>query len=136
MSGGDDAAIAENKYRIDLVDDLRIGNRVDLVHPDYFAVATQTHGRAAANDIQVTDTHVVADRKLLYACDYVQMADLHVVFDGALMRVDDAKPDANSFADLISKEQSIKWTFKKGWQDRENGQYQQTRSACLIHLGG
>jgi hypothetical protein len=91
---------------------------------------------SAANDIQVTDTHVIADRQLLNPRDHVQMTDLHVIFDGALVRVDDAKPDANSFADLISKEQTIKRAFQKGWQNREHGEHQQTRSACFIHLGG
>jgi hypothetical protein len=39
------------------------------------------------------------------------MTDLHVVFDGALASVDHAQSDANSFADFISKEQTIQGAF-------------------------
>ena len=107
MSGGDDAAITKKKNRVDLVDDFGIRNGVDLVHPNDLAVASQTDFRSAANDIQVTDTHVIFNREFLDARDDVEMAHLHVVGNVAFAGVDDAKTNANAFADSVSEAQAI-----------------------------
>ncbi len=111
MSGGDDAAIAEQKHRIDLVDDVRIGDRVDLVHADELAVSTQAHFVSTANDVQMADADVVFDRNLSNARDDVEVTDADVVVDRALTGVDDADTDADSFADPISEEPTIEGAF-------------------------
>src|SRR6185436_19473688 len=118
MSGSDDAAVAKQKYWIDLVDDFRIGNGVDLVHANDLAVSSEADFISAANDIQVTDTHVILDREFLHARDDVEMTHPHVVVDIALTRIDNADPDSNSFADLVAEEETIEGSFEERRQNR------------------
>ncbi len=76
MSRGDNAAITEDKHRIDFIDNFGVGDRVDLVHPHYLAVASQTYLVAATNDIEMSDAHVVLDHDLLHSRHDVQMTNL------------------------------------------------------------
>jgi len=133
MSGRDDAAVTEQKYGIDLVDDVGIGNGVDLVQPNDLAVPSQTHFFTAADDIQVTNAHVIVDREFLNAHDDVEMTHLHVVVNVAFAGVDDADTDANSFADLVSETEAINWAFEERRQNRAYRQHQQTQFAWFVH---
>lgn len=136
MPGGDDTAIAEEKNRIDLVDYVRIGNGVDLIHPDDLAVPSEADLVSAANDIQVTDTYVILDRQFLNARDDVEMAHRYVVVNIAFAGVDNAEPDANSFADLVAEAQAIEGAFQERRKNRAYRQHQQTRLARFVHLDG
>jgi hypothetical protein len=61
----------------------------------------------------MTDTYVILDREFLDASDDVEMAHLHVVVDIAFTCIDNADPDANSFADLVAEEKAIDWSFEE-----------------------
>src|SRR5688572_7396428 len=103
----DDTAIADYQRRIDRVHDFRIRNRIDLVEPDDLGISSQAHEVAAANDVQMSDAHVVFDDQFLHARDDVEMPDRHIVVNLALARIDYAHPDANSFADPVAEEPAI-----------------------------
>ena len=107
----DDAAITQDKNRIDWIDDFGIGDRVDLVHSDDLAISSQAHFVSAANDIQVADANVIFDRNLLNARDDVKVTDAYVVVDRALAGVDDADTNADAFADSITKKPTIEGAF-------------------------
>ena len=111
MSRRDDAAITQNKNRIDWIDDFGIGDRVDLVQADDLAVSTQAHFVATANDVQMADADVIFNHDLLNARDDVKVTDAYVVVDRALTGVDDADTDADAFADAVSEEPTIERAF-------------------------
>ena len=133
VSGSDNASVTQNKYRIDLIDNFRVGDGIDLVHPDYLAVAAQTHVRAAANDIQMSDADMVFNREFLYARDDVEVSDGNIVVDAAFAGIDNADPDPNSFANLVAEEQAIKRTFEERRQQRATSEHQQTEFASSVH---
>src|SRR6185295_17692121 len=72
VPGRDDTAITQNENGIDWIDDLGIRDRVDLVHPDYLAVSSQSYFRTAANHVQVSDARMVFDVEFFDACDDVE----------------------------------------------------------------
>ena len=111
MTGRDDTAITQNKYRIDWINNFGIGDRVDLVQANDLAVSTECYFRSAANDVQVSDADVVFDHDLLDTRDDVEVTDDYVVVDRALARVDDADADSDAFADPVSEEPAIERAF-------------------------
>src|SRR5262249_12349502 len=111
------AAGAQRKPWIDRVDDLRIGNRVYFVHPDQFRISVHGNFFAAANDIEMSDPDVVPQSNFADANYQVQMHDTYVVLNFALPGVDNAKADAHTFADAITKEQSVGRTQEKRRQE-------------------
>ena len=113
VTGGNDTAVTQNEHRIDWVHDFRIGNGVDLVHPDDLAVSSQAYFGSAANDVQMSDTHVVFNVELFDACDDIEMTDTYVVGDRAVAGVDDAKPDPDSLPDPVSKEPTVDRPFQE-----------------------
>ena len=64
MPGGDDTARAEEKTGIGWIYDVRIRNRVYLVQAKDFGIATEKNPVTTANDIQVSNPHVIADSQL------------------------------------------------------------------------
>lgn len=111
MSGSNDTAITQDEHGLDWVDDVRVRDRVDLVHPEYLAISTEIYFVSAANDVEMSDAHVVFHKQLLDARDDVEMTDRYVVIQRALARVDDAEPDPNSFTDAIAEKEAIEGAF-------------------------
>src|SRR5262249_29420902 len=105
----------------DLVHDFRVRYRVDLVHADDLAVASEVHFVSTADDVEMSDAHVILDDQLLHARDDVEVADLDVLIDRAFAGVDDADTDADSLANVVAEEEAIDGALEKRWQDRDCG---------------
>ena len=67
----------------------------------------------------MADAYVIFNDQLLHARDDVQMSNRNVVVDLTFTGVDDAQPDANSFADPVTKKPAIESALEKRRQKRE-----------------
>jgi molybdopterin/thiamine biosynthesis adenylyltransferase len=79
------------------------------------------------------DARVILNRQFLHADDDVEMTDTNVVFNRTLTGVENAESDANSLADLVTKEPTIKAALQKRREQGEQTKHQQTRSARSLH---
>src|SRR5688500_12511903 len=103
MPGRDDASVPEEEPWVSWVNNIRIGNRVDLIKPNYFRVASKANFIPPANDIQVPYLNVIPNHQLLHTHNHIQMADPHIIFNRAFFCIDYAKSYANAFPDAIAE---------------------------------
>jgi hypothetical protein len=106
-----DAAGAKGKSRIDRVNNIRLGDRVDFIHPNDLRVTSEVNFVAAPDYVQVPDSYVIINFKLLDPEDQVEVPNLHIVADTAFARADDAQSDAHPFSNFVSKKQPVTGTL-------------------------
>jgi hypothetical protein len=111
VSGRNNTAIAKVKSRIDRVNGFRLGNGIDFIHSDDFGVASEMNFVAASYYVQVSDSYVVINLKLLQSNNQIKMPNLNVVVDPALADIDNAESDTRSLSYFITKKQTIAGAF-------------------------
>ena len=104
MAGGNYRSRANNKRWIDRINYFRIGDRVDFVEPYYVRVPADPHFVAAANNIQVTDAHVITHPQTRDADDDIKVSYGRIRIDFAPARVDYAEANMDATANLVTKE--------------------------------
>src|SRR6185369_4283214 len=107
MSRCDNATRTDKEFGIHRVDYFGVGNRVDFVKSDYLRVSSESHLFTAANNVEMPDAHVVAQRNVRDPNHYVKVADGCVFADFAAAGVDDAQAHAHTFSNLVTKEEAI-----------------------------
>jgi len=113
MSSCNNTSVTEHKARIRSVYNVRIRNRINLVHSDNLRVTSQPYLVTTADNIQVSNPSVIPDAKLLYTDHYVEVSDLYIIFYGALARIDYAETDTHALAHSVTKEEAINGPFEK-----------------------
>jgi hypothetical protein len=113
VSGSNDAAVAKQEPWISRVNHIRIGYRVNFIHANYLRITPERNFVAAANNIQMPDADVVSDYQLLDPDKDIQMTDSYVIINPAVLRVDYAQTNTNTFADSITEKPAIEGALEK-----------------------
>ena len=107
MTRGNYRARSNRDPRIDGINHVRIRNRINLVHSDQLRIAPEDHCVTAANDVQVADANMIAERQMMHADYDVEVANARIVTDLAAVAVDNAETDPHTSPNFVTKEQAI-----------------------------
>jgi hypothetical protein len=107
VAGRNNTSFAEDETRIYGIYDDWVGNRIDLVKPNYLGVPADYNFIATTKDIQVSDSNVISYPKFVNSDYQVQMANPGLIFDCAFPSIDKTKANLNPLSDLIAKEPTI-----------------------------
>ena len=114
------AARPKDKCRVNFINDVGFGDRVDLVEPYHLRVPPEPHLVAAANNVQVPDPRVVAHRQLFCPDKNIQVTDRHIVIDRTFAGVNNRQSDPHTLSDLVTKQMPVTKPLKKRREDRDN----------------
>jgi hypothetical protein len=88
VAGRYDTSFAKDETRIYWINDDWVGNRIDLVKPNYLGVPADYNFIATTQDIQVSDSYVISYPKFVDSDYQVQMTNSGFVFDCAFPSID------------------------------------------------
>jgi len=117
------AAIAEDKARIDRIENFGVRDRIDLVQSKNFAVSAYANLITASENVQNADSGMLTNRELFYKREYIEVTDGNVVTYLTFIRIKDRKPDANVSTDLVAKERPEAASRKRARQDADDGEH-------------
>lgn len=75
VAGSNYAAIAQREARVEWIDSVGLGYRIDLIHPNQFGISAQTDQIAATYDIQVPNPDMITHDEFLHTNKNVQMTN-------------------------------------------------------------
>src|ERR1043166_1637396 len=123
MARRHDCSRPNDERRIDRIDHFRIGNRIDFVKSYYVRVPADAHFIATADDVEVTNAHVVAQAQLFDSEHQIKVADSHIVINYTFLCVDDATAHSHPLADAIAEHQPVNGTQQKRREEGDQPQH-------------
>jgi hypothetical protein len=136
VARSDDAPVTQRESRIHRVHHDRVYDRIDLVQANNLRVPAKHDFIAAADDIQVTNANVLSDDDFLNTDNGVQVSNRRVIVDLTLTGVDNAKPDPNALADLVTEKQPVRRSLEKAWKEAHASEHEQAKFTYALHLIG
>jgi hypothetical protein len=126
VSRGNNASSTQKEARISRIHHLGIRYRIDLIHANYFRISLQHNFIATTNNIQMTDSDVVAQLKLLHSNNQIQVSNLNVIIDLARTRINYTEPDVHALSDFVAKKQTIAGALCERWEQSDQCEQEQS----------